>query len=162
MRSLLLDTNIVQYLAHNKIRRCVDDALLEIDTDLHLLSEYSLFELFRNAKKEHTQKIVPIIEHMTLVQVAESVLVTAAVLGTKYRAIHGSNVSHINDGDLIIAATALQKNATIVTANGIDFPNPFFVEVQREHVEYEHRNRTKCLVLHFLAPDWEVVQRYFS
>lgn len=66
----------------------------------------------------------------------------------------------VEDGDKIIAASALLSNSVILTANAVDFPAPFFKEVERQYITFAmKRERTRTIVVYLLQPQIEITEQ---
>jgi hypothetical protein len=61
--------------------------------------------------------------------------------------------------DKIIAATALFSLSPILTADGNDYPRPFFFEHEVRKIDFLDRGKPKVLVLYSLSPEFDVIRK---
>src|SRR5438477_206286 len=65
-----------------------------------------------------------------------------------------------DDGDMVIRACAFRYNCAILTANGNDFPRPFFDE-QAKYTIHKKSNKAEISV-QLLSPDFVVLNEYIK
>lgn len=157
-RDILLDTCVIQYLGSDIIKKEVDDILKRLIANNNRLtvSYYTVYELLRGADYQTDQKRREILKNFRIYQITPKVLIWASLLNTFYRdcGVH----SGINDGDEMLAATAINLRMPIITTNGEHFPRPFF-DGSKEIIEYARDSRrSKIMALYFLEPDIEFIK----
>ena len=159
---VLLDTNIIQYSASKASATSFIDFLIEIHKiGLSLaVSEYSRFELIRGAKVSTEKELLETFEKFKFYSISTEVLYASARIETLYR-MEKIMCEKISDGDKIIAATSILLNAPIITANGRDFPWPYFKEINRTPIVYSEKNISKVILVSTFQPDINyIVQRF--
>jgi hypothetical protein len=69
----------------------------------------------------------------------------------------------ISDGDMINAAVAIIKNVPILTHDNLDYPAPFFREIQRHPIQYKStRGRDVVEMVYLMEPDMEHLRYCFG
>lgn len=157
-KNLLLDTNILDYSLKKETGEVFHEFLDVLKKAKYLLtvSQYTRYEISRgaNIKKEITA--IDTYNKYGNYAVTQNVLETAAMLENLYKSVK-IQADKISDGDKIIAATAIIENLTILTANGRDFPWPIFKECNKKIIIFKVKNRSRCLFITYLKPDYEVI-----
>jgi|SRR5579884_1503685 len=157
----ILDTNIIQY-TNNRYSELVFTSLLnELDQEGYSghISSITIYELLKGANKKIEKEMLLQLNSFKKFEVLDNILQTAAQLETLYR-LDGIQPNQIEQGDKIIAATALVTNSHILTANGRDFPYPFFIEEKRKLLEFEvQKKRYKVIPVSFIYPDLEIINK---
>jgi predicted nucleic acid-binding protein len=158
---ILLDTNIIQYSSSKSTSPKFIQFLIETNKKgILAVSEYSRFELIRGAKTSLEQELLKTFELFKTYPISTEVLYASARIETLYR-MEKIACEKISDGDKIIAATSIILNAPIITANGRDFPWPYFKEIDRTPVIYTEKNISKVILVSFFQPDLNyLVQRF--
>ena len=159
----ILDTNIIQYL----LNKNSSIAFINFFTDLNKqgkklsVSEYSIFELTRGAKIKTEEELITTFNIFKRYSVTTEVLTAAARIETLYR-MEGIQCDKISDGDKIIAATSVLTNATLFTANGRDFPWPYFIETSRSPIVFSENNYSKSILVSSFQPDNQYILKRFT
>ena len=133
-KKVLIDTNILQYATKPDY---ADDvyAIFERMQSAKInlrVSSYTTFEVYRNLDKVRIPKMKQVIDFFQPIETDLMCFSLAAALDTCYRRNDATKqyASRYTDGDLVLAGSALSYNAPILTANGNDFPRPFFDEIE--------------------------------
>jgi len=93
---------------------------------------------------------------ITSLEVDEYTFRIAAVLYTCYKNHDSTRDKNKwnDDGDVVIGANAIRYETAILTANGNDYPRPFFTEISKYTIK---RRKDKAeIVVHLLKPDVDV------
>ncbi len=160
---ILLDSCVIQYIADKRIRNGLVPYLTDILKRNHTLalSEITVYELLQGAPITKEAELIDWIKVFKHYVVDLNVLVAAARLRTFYD-MNKLPQAQISDGDKIIAATSTLTGSLVLTANGNDFPRPFFIEVEQRQVYYSSKNIQKMITLQLLAPNHVVLTNFFS
>jgi len=161
---VILDTNIIKKILDRYSVKVFAEYLSNLvqRNGTFVISDFTSFELIRGANLVTEGNVFPLINFITRLNVTTQVLLAAARLETLYK-IDEIQPAGIEIGDKLIAATAILNSALILTANGRDFPWPYFQEVERKIIEYEDKNkRTKCIPVSLLLPDFRIVAKRFN
>lgn len=139
---VISDTNIFSYLLDEKIVEQIIKILEEVEKDYELAwSAVTRYELICKGTQK-MKKVVDILDRFKAFNVDRKVFGFAALffcLGVK------------GVGDSIIAATALLNKTYLLTADGSDFPEPYFSEEKHWIVKsVNSKNRVSALVIHLL------------
>lgn len=162
--NIILDTNILKRIADiysfSEFAKYITD--LERRNGIFAISDFTLFELFRGATVKVEHEIEPILTVFDKFIVTSEVLLAAARLETLYK-MENIQPNDIEEGDKIIAGTALLNGCLILTSNGRDFPWPFFKEIERNLIEYKDKNkRTKYICVTLIQPDYDILTRMLN
>lgn len=156
---LILDTNILQLIGSKPTERSlkVVDYIVEIAKQGYerAISDITAYEALQRCSKTKEKEVLKQMDVFTQLEVSKKVLVTTAWLADLYR---GEKVpdSQISDCDKIIASTAILTGSFILTANGNDFPRPFFSEKEKRLIQYRDKARDLLNVIYLLEPDLDV------
>ena len=161
---VILDTNIIKKIIDpfsvNEFSIYLRDIFNRNGT--FVISDFTCFELLRGANLKSEAVAFPIINVVVRLFVSTTVLYASARLETLYK-MEGIQPESIDIGDKIIGATALLNSALVLTANGRDFPIPYFIEIERKIIEFKDKNkRTKCIPISLLKPDYEILVKRFN
>lgn len=171
---ILCDTNIFIDLTHKSLRVPLVDFLSNIQKKKNSFcySHYSIFELFRGQSKKLVQNYQEILDLFKGIPINDNILMAASQLMSLYKhakiVTTGStnkqkNPNKIDDGDYILAATAiLHKNTALLTRNYQDFPRPFFNEIHKHYLEYEVDGKKGLEVYYILEPDFSYASKLYK
>ncbi|MFZ2153549.1 MAG: hypothetical protein WAV41_05890 [Microgenomates group bacterium] len=161
--NVLLDTNIVQYLASAPTSLSFINMIVDLNKKgcTMSVSEYSIFELIRGARLKTETDLSNTFNIFKKYSVSIEVLYAAARLETLYR-MENIQCDKISDGDKIIAATSILTNSTILTTNGRDFPWPYYQETDRDPVIFSEKNISKSILVSSFVPDQTYIFKRFS
>jgi len=159
LRYLLIDTCIFDHIANSELSvqifAIAGDA---INKGYALsLSLFSIFEMVNTSTVENELKAMAAIQGMKRFKINQSVLLAAGRLGEFYKR-EGSD-KEPEDGDKIIAATAVIYNCVIFTTNGRDFPQPFFNVIAKPILTYTSKGKEIMLPAYLIEPDINVITR---
>jgi len=160
---ILLDTCIIQYASDSHSGPEYNSYLADLASRGFQLakSEYVLYELLQGAPEQKEQKLLNALSIFTTFQISTSVLIAASRLKTLYD-MEKIPQLQIQDGDKIIAATAILTGSFILTANVNDYPRPFFVEMERKNILYRYKNTDRMIPSYILSPDFPVIEKRFA
>jgi predicted nucleic acid-binding protein len=160
-RYLLLDTNIISRFSNENFGEKVIAILREAAGYGYgvAISDLTYFELLNEASPETEVKMVSVLNGITRFYVKKDILIAAGHLGSFYKE-HRLPPDQFDQGDKIIAATAILHNCVVFTLNGRDFPQPFFKEIDRRMLDYQSREYPVCVPAYFLEPQLEYTSRY--
>lgn len=156
-QKLLLDTNILQYgVSEFCSAEMADLIALHSKTYEVYISSFTMFEIYRGIDHSKIRKTKELVDLFVPVDPDVITYKIAAVLTTCYNRHEATKdyASKYSDGDTLIGASAFRDNAYILTANGNDFPVPFFQEVKRDYIT--HTRSKAMLPISLIAPDYGV------
>ena len=159
--SIILDTNIIIYASDEPTKRQFLNnitTLQEKDFDLGI-SQFTRFEILKKASPPQKQKeMIELLDKFKSFTVTDEVLIISGILNTFYKS---ENIQReIDDGDLIIATTAILNQSLILTTNRIDFPTVFFEEVTVNPILYQKiPGLTRALAVYLLKPKSDLVEK---
>lgn len=115
MKKLLFDTDIlIEYLRGSVEAK---DYINEIQSLIYI-SSITMAELYAGVRKGNEYKKLEIfIETFEVISLNKDIAKTAGILRNQYKPSHGTGLA-----DALIAATAKEINAQVVTFNGKHFP----------------------------------------
>jgi predicted nucleic acid-binding protein len=118
MEKILLDTNILIYFLKEE-RKALE--LIHRLAKPPLISSISILELYHGAKSLHDElDINELLDYGIIVSVDRTIAKRAGKLLQEKRK---QGIKSFHKEDMVIAATALEQDATLVTANWKDFQN---------------------------------------
>jgi predicted nucleic acid-binding protein len=152
---IILDTNILQYGVSRDLNAAVADILKKLSDQKYglVISDFTVFEVYRGLNKQKIPITRELVSSITSLEVDNATFRIAAVLYSCYQnhdATKAKNKSD-DDGDVVIAANSIRYNAAILTANGNDYPRPFFLEVATFTL-IRSSNKAE-IVVHLLKPN---------
>jgi predicted nucleic acid-binding protein len=159
---VILDTNIIQYFSNKDLAKSISDTLTEVVESGYdiAISNYTFFESIDGANRDTEVRRVEVIGKFARFSVTKSILIAAAHLGCLYNL---ESINYVDIGDKIIGATALLRNSLIFTANGRDYPRPFFSEItQKEIISKNKKGVGSLLTFYFLKPNIEYIETKFK
>ena len=170
---ILLDTCILRYLSsenNNDLAQKVANYLIELrDRGFTLaISDISIYELLEGVSQKREAKLLEVLNIFDNFLVERRDLIAGAELHDLYRIQSKTNKSgspnevkpgNIETVDKIIAATSIFAVAPILTADGNDFPRPFFFEHEVRKIEFLDKGKLKVLVLYLLNPEYDVITK---
>jgi predicted nucleic acid-binding protein len=161
-RYLILDSNIFKYFGNlelsSQIIFLLQDALAK-GYGL-AISKFTLLELLDTATVDNEIKAFSYIKGLRHFRISETVLTTAGHLGCLYK--DDGIEDQPEKGDKIIAGTAWANNAVIFTANGRDFPTPFFNVLSKSVLKYTKNKAEVHMVFYFVEPDYQMIQTKYQ
>jgi predicted nucleic acid-binding protein len=156
--TVILDTNILHYGVSRDLSDEIANLLPKVKAqgfDL-VISSFSKFEVYRGLNKVKIPVTRALVDTITPLDVDGDTFRIAAVLFSCYHyheATKGKN-KYDDDGDIIIGSTAIRYNAAILTANGNDFPRPFFSELDEFIIKRASNNAE--IKVYLLRPDIQI------
>src|SRR6266568_1067439 len=158
---ILLDTNIIQYTSQPRIADPLNvylDDLLKRGFDF-AISSITIYELLRRASRRTEAKMLAVLDTFRKYGLTDKVLQNAAQLESLYK-LENIMSNEIEHGDKFIAATSILATSLVLTANAVDFPAPYFREVERYLITYEvKRERTRSIMVYILRPEVSVIEQ---
>jgi predicted nucleic acid-binding protein len=158
VNKLILDTNILQYGVSRDLNTEVASLLTSLTSRGYglVVSGFTVFEVYRGLNKQKIPVTRQLVKSITPLEVDNDTFRIAAVLYTCYRSHEATKDKNKwdDDGDVVIGANAFRYNAAILTANGNDYPRPFFAEIDK-FVLKRSSNKAE-IVVHLLRPDLAV------
>lgn len=161
---VILDTCILQYLNDPNLEPELTRIfrLLERQGNKFYFSDFSTYELFSCCPRSKEKRLSAIWKNFSRFTVDPKVVRFAAELATAYNVVK-LPITSISDGDKIIGATAILTDSVVFTANGNDFPRPFFEERRTEDIPYKTKGgKLGMIKFYFLAPNPKIVSFYFE
>lgn len=133
MHQILADTNILQYgvsKLHADLIAKIYETLKQ-ESYVLTVSDYTVFEIYRGLAINRIRNVKNLVDDQLSINVDNQTFKIAAALSTCYRRHDSTKVyaDRYSDGDIVLAATAFRHNMLLLTANGNDFPRPFFEEL---------------------------------
>lgn len=157
-QGVILDTNIISYASNTPTEKQFLEYLSDLQKDRHelIISQFSLYEILKQSKPKNESKLIQLLNLFRSLEVIKDVLVLSALLSTFYKS--ESKDRKIEDGDIIIAATAFLNNSLILTANRNDYPLTFFEEIKIKPILYQEiPGLTKTLTVYLLKPKSDLI-----
>ena len=159
---LLVDTNIISHaLSPNQT-----DAYALLFAELEeyyrfVVSGFTQFELLCSSSAINQERIIEYISSdMHYIVLSESLMNYAGVLHNLYQK-HPSTKGHkIGHGDIINAAFSIIQKSPLVTMDSMDYPTPFFQEIDRKRITYTKSNNQKEITdtIYILQPDIQNIE----
>ena len=149
---VLFDTNIIDYAFKSATKQAAIDVIELVAKSYETaVSEYVRFEIYRGLEHARVPLAKAVVDRFRAFPVDKYTLDIAAALSTCYR--RDDAVKHkaksISDGDTILAATAVINKCNILTADRMDFPTPYFNEID----SFKQTTQKGPLVFYVLQPD---------
>ncbi len=163
LRNIILDTNVFDLLSNKELEPKFI-ALLREAVGLGygiVICDIVLFELLQEASMDKELWIMQQLSDVPSLPLTQEVMFAAAHVASLYKE-EGLELKQFAIGDRIIAGTSVMNNALILTKNGRDFPEPFFKELDRRHVDYENGSVQACVYLYFKEPQLDVITKHHS
>lgn len=111
---ILLDTNVLIEILKDNTK--TQQTLAKLQAPFSISSVTAMELIYGARNKRETQKLCQFLQLFDLVQVNESISATALQLITEYAKSHTLDIP-----DALIAATAIENNASLLTYNVKDF-----------------------------------------
>lgn len=170
---ILLDTCSLRYLSsenNEDLAQKVANYLIELNVRGFTLaiSEISIYELLEGVTQKREVNLLNVLSIFDYFFVERRDLIAGAELHDLYRDQSKINKAgkllegkpgNIEMADKIIAATCIFSMAPILTADGNDFPRPFFFEHEIKKIEFLDKGKTKVVVLYLLNPEYDVITK---
>lgn len=163
---LLVDTNIISHALTPNQTAAYVQLFEKLEKEYtFLVTGFTKYEIMCTSDKAHKKKIAEFLDqNMAYVTLSKALMDFAAKLCYLYKE-HPSTKHKIEMGDIVNAAFAIAKPCHILTINNVDYPLPFFTELeaQRDYVKYKSKNSNDITdVVHVLKPDVEHTKECFS
>lgn len=148
---VILDTNIIGYLVDKKRIDTILDSIENLAKENELsISLFTYYEIVSLGNKD-VPILIQALNTFKRLSVDLEVLTFAALMRL---------LKVKKDGDSILAATAFLNDARILTANGKDFPEPYFHEDSYFELKFKDNiNRTAVQTIHLLKNDFKKTVR---
>ncbi len=149
---VLLDTNVIDYAFKAATKQAAINVIESVAKSYETaVSAYVRFEIYRGLEHVRVPLAKAVVDRFSAFPVDKHTLDIAAALSTCYG--RDGAVKHkaksISDGDTILAATAIINRCTILTADRMDFPAPYFNEID----SFKQTSQKGPLVFYMLRPD---------
>ncbi len=155
MDRILIDTNVIDYATKKQGSVGVQELLqqLKVNNIQPAVSAYSTFEAYRGLDPTKVSTMREVISKLNPLEVDLKSFKIAALLYTCYQRNSATKqyLDRYKDGDLVLAASAIRYNLPILTANGNDFPRPYFTEMDSAVITVDRKKRP--VVIQTLKPD---------
>ncbi len=154
---VLLDTNIVSNVLSketdlvSKTQAVLEE--LNKNGNSFYVSQLTKYELLRSADDKQRDKCKKYLGKLVQIDINENRLDRATRLYSLYknRAAIKNHLHSISDIDVFIGSLIFtDKNTYLLTADGNDFPRPFFLETQVWCVEYVKKQGQKAFMHYYL------------
>jgi predicted nucleic acid-binding protein len=151
---VLLDTNVLIDNLHRDKGAAVEQVLTAFQKQGFVLavSVLSRYEGSCHAEIEKVQKFTALFDKLTHFNVNEAVSDTAATLFVLYKKHDNIQDNAPSTQDVMIAATSVNTNLDILTADRHDFPAPYFFEVDHFEVGCKIKGRKHIHTIFWLRP----------
>lgn len=161
VQHLIIDTNVFQNFSNKELAIHITNDITEAMNLGYVLamSDFSYFELINSATVEKERERMNAIGSLKKFRVNRKVLISAAHLGCLYQ---DDQHTISDEGDKIIAATAVLTGSMIYTFNRRDFPSPFFTTVATRYAEYANRGVPCVLPAFFLKPEIDFMAKKYK
>jgi len=150
---IVLDTNIIQYCSNKDLGKKITLDLQSLVSNGYeiAISKFTLFESLDGANIQTEIARLGVINNFSKFCITKNILIKAAHLSCLYKK---ENLNNISIGDKIIGATAWLRNSMIYTADGNDYPRPYFSEIERkEFVFMNNKNNHSLITIFLLRPE---------
>lgn len=129
-----------------------------------VVTGFTRFELLRSSDRQHKESVITYLQQEMINVDLSTVLMD---FSARLHYLYGKHIStksrKISDGDIINASTAIIKRCPLITMDNLDYPIPFFQEIDRQRVEYTSaKGRPVIDTLYVLAPDMQNIQYCFE
>lgn len=153
---LILDTNIISYASNYPVER--QDKMLKIIDNYRakydpVITDYIQFELLKSAENKDSE-LLKKLGLFGKLSTNEAIILMAGVLHGVYK--KAKIERKINDGDLIIATTAILSQSLLLTADKDDYPHPFFEEKECLTIsfkEFKNSHTTSVIPIYLFEPN---------
>lgn len=162
---LILDANIIsRALATNQTEAYAKLFKKYENQYSFWVTGYTQYELQRSSSTEHQKATREYIaQNLTLVELAQPIMDFSARVFSLYAKHPSTKGLKISDGDIVNAACAIIKGAPVMTIDNNDYPRPFFIDENREHVRYSsNKNREMIDTVYILTPDMTNIKHCFE
>lgn len=161
--TIIIDSCIIQYFGDKNIGPGILSCLqMALNTGYNLcISEATIFEMLDGADLKTEKDRIDTLKVFSSFPITSDRLIAAAQLGTLYK-YENIPEQQISAGDKIIAATAMLTSSLILTANGRDFPLPFFQTITSVDINYKKGKSQHCITAYFLAPNVKTILTYWE
>lgn len=162
---LVVDTNILSHALTPNQTEAYEALFVELEqTYKFVVTGFTRFELLRSSDKDNQAKITKYLQSdMVNIDLSTTLMDFSARVNNLY-AKHPSTKGHkITEGDIINASLAIIKDCPIITIDSLDYPTPFFQEIDRKRVEYKSvRGRDVIDTVYILKPDMDNLRHCFG
>ncbi len=157
-QGVILDTNIISYASNLPTEKQFLEYLQNLQKDHYelIISQFSIHEVLKQSQPKNESKLIQLLNLFKTLEVTRDILILSGLINTFYKL--ESKDRKIEDGDLIIAATAFLNNSLILTANRNDYPTTFFEELQVKPILYQEiPGLTRTLTIYLLKPKSDLI-----
>jgi predicted nucleic acid-binding protein len=133
MSQILVDANVFSYGTNEKYSDAIANVferLAQLKHEPAVLS-YTSFEVYRGLDFKRVPKMKLLVDAFTPVDIDLKGFKIAAALYSCYKKHPTTKAYTYQDGDIVTAAGAFLYNTLVLTADGNDFPRPFFDDVEK-------------------------------
>lgn len=153
---LVVDTNIISHALTSTQTLAYSELFGRLEEEYRFaVSGFTRYELVRSSEKSNRLKVLEYIQNEMTSFDLSNVLIDFAARVSYLYSNHKSTKGHkIADGDIINAALSIIKNCPLITMDSLDYPIPFFQEIDRQRVEYASKNGRGVMdTVYILKPD---------
>lgn len=159
---IILDTNIIEYFSNKDLGKKITSDLQKSVSDGYeiVISKFTFFESLDGANIKTEVARLDVLNNFPKFCITKNILIKAAHLSCLYKK-EGCSISI---GDKIIGATAWIRNAIVYTADGNDYPRPYFSELERkEFIFINNKNNHSLITIFLLKPENQyILEKYNS
>lgn len=126
---------------------------------------FTKYEITCTSDKEHKVKTAEYLEqNMAYVTLSKALMDFSAKLCYLYQQHPSTKSMKISVGDIVNGAFSIAKPSHVLTIDNLDYPAPFFMEVDRQYIKYKasKKNHNITDVVRVLEPDVELVKASFN
>ena len=160
-KNILVDSCILLYCETYIFKDQIRKLLRELSNNNNKLgiSEFSGFEVLKNAKPKYSSYFVKLLNHLQNFPVDKKVLLNAVKIFKFYETKKINNPHKINPGDYIVGGTCiLLKNPMLLTTNIKDFPKSLWIIHRKDKIVYEKGDKFELLNIYLLEPNISKLQ----
>ncbi|MEO8785346.1 MAG: hypothetical protein ABI221_03550 [Candidatus Saccharimonadales bacterium] len=162
---LLVDANIISHALTETQTAAYVKLFARLEKHYKfVVTGFTKYEVMCTSDREHKALIAEYLsQNMAYVTLSAPLMDFAAKLCFLYQK-HASTKGHkIGMGDIVNAAFAIAKPCAVLTIDNMDYPAPFFMESEREHIRYKTKRRDNITdVVHILTADISYTKSCFD
>lgn len=162
---MVVDTNIISHALIPNQTAAYSELFRVLEQEYRFaVSGFTRFELLRSSDRKNQEKILTYIQGEMISVDLSNVLIDFSARVSNLYAKHPSTKGYkIGEGDIINAALAIAKDCPVLTIDSLDYPTPFFQEIDRRRVEYSSsRGREVVDTVYILKPDMDNIKYCFG
>jgi predicted nucleic acid-binding protein len=162
---LVVDTTIISHALAPKQTQAYTELFAALEKNYKfVVSGFTKFELLRTSDKEHREKyLIYLKQDMLNIDLSPVLMDFSARVNFVYTKHPDTKNMKLTDGDVINAALAMIKGCPVLTHDSLDYPAPFFKEIDRKEIKYQSsRNRDVVEMVYLQEPHMKHIKLCFE